>query len=284
MTLKEFIDSLAASLSELYPREEARATAIRAVTSLLSIEEYKYLSEPEKPIDPNKQELLDDAAERLRKGEPLQYVVGSTEFAGIRLKVGPGVLIPRPETEQLYELAAQDCDSLMQSSTDDSFSILDICTGSGCLAYAFAAEFPEAHVYGCDISPEALRYACRQRVKLQGARPVFFQADVMQAPPAGLPKFDLIVSNPPYVMESEKEQMRGNVLDWEPHQALFVPDDDPLVFYRAVALWADSLLKDNGNLWLEINEKLGPQTAGLFTGAALIKDLNGKDRFVVVKK
>lgn len=284
MTLKEFIDNLAASLTGLYPQEEARAIAIRAVTSLLSIEEYKYLSEPHKPVDADKQEMLSAAAERLQKGEPLQYVVGHTEFAGMRLKVGPGVLIPRQETEQLYELAASDCDALMQSSRDDSFNILDICTGSGCLAYAFASEFPEAHVYGCDISDDALRIACRQRVKLHGARPVFFQADVMQAPPAGLPKFDLIISNPPYVMESEKAQMRGNVLDWEPAQALFVPDDDPLVFYRAVAVWADYLLKDNGNLWLEINEKLGQETAALFTGAAVIQDLNGKDRFIVVKK
>ena len=119
---------------------------------------------------------------------------------------------------------------------------------------------------------------------MQGARPVIFQADVLQAPPAGLPKFDLIISNPPYVAESEKAAMRANVLDWEPSLALFVPDDDPLVFYRAIALWADRLLKDNGSLWLEINERFGEQTAALFTGAAVIQDINGKDRFIVVKK
>ncbi|MBP5505537.1 MAG: peptide chain release factor N(5)-glutamine methyltransferase [Bacteroidales bacterium] len=284
MTLKAHIDSITASLEALYPREEAHAIAVRTVTGLLSVPEYKHLSEPETEVDADKEALLEDAAKRLAAGEPMQYVLGYTWFAGLRIRVGSGVLIPRPETEQLYELAAEDCDNLMSASEDDSFNILDICTGSGALAYAFASEFPEAHVYGCDISDDALRYASRQRVKLHGARPVIFKADVMQAPPAGLPKFDLIVSNPPYVTESEKGAMRPNVLDWEPELALFVSDDDPLAYYRAVAVWADALLKDNGSLWLEINERFGEETAALFTGAALIQDINGKDRFIVVKK
>ena len=284
MTLKEHIDAIAASLEPLYEPREARSIAVRAVTSLLSVPDYKHLSEPDTVVDDAKGQLLAEAAERLAKGEPLQYVLGYTWFAGLRIKVGPGVLIPRPETEQLYELAAEDCDRLMQESRDDNFSILDICTGSGCLAYAFASEFPEAQVFGCDISDAALKIACRQRVKLQGARPVLFQADVLAAPPAGLPKFDLIVSNPPYVMESERAQMEPNVLDWEPEQALFVPDSDPLLFYRAIALWADGLLKDGGSLWMEINASLAAETAALFTGAAVIQDINGKDRFIVVKK
>ena len=139
-------------------------------------------------------------------------------------------------------------------------------------------------MYGCDLSDDALAVACRQRVRLQGARPVLFKADVLQEPPAGLPQFDLIVSNPPYVMESERQEMRSNVLDWEPEMALFVPDSDPLRFYRAIAVWAETLLKENGSLWLEVNEKLAAETAALFTGAAVIQDINGKDRFVVVKK
>ncbi len=284
MTLKEHIDAITASLEALYEPREARAIAVRAVTGLLSVPDYKHLSEPDTVVDEAHAQMLEDAAARLAKGEPLQYVLGYTWFAGLRIKVGPGVLIPRPETEQLYELAAQDCDRLMQESSDDNFSILDICTGSGCLAYAFASEFPEAQVFGCDISDAALKIACRQRVKLQGARPVLFLSDVLAAPPAGLPKFDLIVSNPPYVMESERAQMERNVLDWEPEQALFVPDSDPLLFYRAIALWADRLLKDGGSLWLEVNAALAEQTAAIFTGAAVIQDINGKDRFIVVKK
>ena len=284
MTLKGHINAIEKAVSGLYPAEEAHAIAVRTVTGLLSVPDYKYLSEPETEVSEQQSQMLSQAAERLAKGEPMQYVLGYTWFAGLRIRVGSGVLIPRPETEQLYELAAQDCDALMQNSDDDTFSILDMCCGSGCLTYAFAAEFPEAHVYGCDLSDAALAIACRQRVKLQGARPVIFKADVLQDPPAGLPKFDLIVSNPPYVRDSEKAAMRSNVLDWEPSEALFVPDDDPLVFYRAIALWADRLLKENGSLWLEINEALAQETAALFTGAAIIQDLNGKDRFIVVKK
>ncbi|MBO4557531.1 MAG: peptide chain release factor N(5)-glutamine methyltransferase [Bacteroidales bacterium] len=284
MTLKGHINAIEAAVAALYPREEAHAIAVRTVTGLLSVPDYKYLSEPDTEVSEQQSQLLTEAAARLAKGEPMQYVLGYTWFAGLRIRVGAGVLIPRPETEQLYELAAQDCDNLMAASGDDTFNIMDICTGSGCLAYAFAAEFPEAHVYGCDISDAALSIACKQRVKLQGARPVLFKADVLDAPPAGLPKFDLIVSNPPYVRESERAAMRPNVLEWEPEQAFFVPDDDPLKFYRAIALWADALLKENGSLWLEINESLAQETADLFTGAAVIQDINGKDRFIVVKK
>lgn len=284
MTLKEHIKAIESALGGLYPPEEAHSIAVRTVTGLLLVPDYKYLSEPDAKVDAAKEELLNAAADRLAKGEPMQYVLGHTWFAGIKIKVAPGVLIPRPETEQLYGLAADDCDALMHGSSDDSFNILDICTGSGALAYAFAAEFPEAQVYGCDLSDDALAVACRQRVRLQGARPVLFKADVLQEPPAGLPQFDLIVSNPPYVMESERQEMRSNVLDWEPEMALFVPDSDPLRFYRAIAVWAETLLKENGSLWLEVNEKLAAETAALFTGAAVIQDINGKDRFVVVKK
>ncbi|MGX8707498.1 MAG: N5-glutamine methyltransferase family protein [Bacteroidales bacterium] len=162
------------------------------------------------------------------------------------------------------------------------FSILDICTGSGCIAWSLAAEFPEAMVYGCDLSDTALRYACRQRVKLRGARPIFFSADVLAAPPAGLPQFDVIVANPPYICESERAAMRPNVLDFEPAEALFVPDDDPLKYYRAIARWADALLRPDGHLYLEINERFGPEVAALFPGSRILQDISGRDRFVVL--
>ncbi len=162
------------------------------------------------------------------------------------------------------------------------FSILDICTGSGCIAWSLAAEFPEAMVYGCDLSDAALRYACRQRVKLRGARPIFFSADVLAAPPAGLPKFDVIVSNPPYICEAERAAMRPNVFDFEPAEALFVPDDDPLKYYRAIARWADALLRPDGHLYLEINERFGPEVAALFPGSRILQDISGRDRFVVL--
>ena len=243
--------------------------------------------------------------------------MGFTEFCGHRFKVGEGCLIPRPETEELVsriidDLYADD-DSAIPGSTspvlpgstspvmlgstspvmlgstgyleadDDSpFSILDLCTGSGCIAWSLAAEFPEAMVYGCDLSDAALRYACRQRIKLRGAKPIFFSADVLAAPPAGLPKFDVIVSNPPYICDSERAAMRPNVLDFEPAEALFVPDDDPLRFYRAIARWADALLRPDGHLYLEINERFGPEVAALFPGSRVVADITGRDRFVIV--
>ena len=169
----------------------------------------------------------------------------------------------------------------LSSNEDGPFSILDVCTGSGCIAWSLAAEFPEAMVYGCDLSAAALRYACKQRVKVRGARPIFFSADVLAAPPAGLPKFDVIVSNPPYICDSERAAMRPNVLDFEPAEALFVPDDDPLKFYRAIARWADALLRPDGHLYLEINERFGPEVAALFPGSRLLPDISGRDRFVV---
>ena len=257
------------------------------------------------------------ALDELSTGRPLQYVLGFTEFCGHRFKVGEGCLIPRPETEELVsriidDLYADD-DSAIPGSTspvlpgstspvmlgstspvmlgstgyleadDDSpFSILDLCTGSGCIAWSLAAEFPEAMVYGCDLSDAALRYACRQRIKLRGAKPIFFSADVLAAPPAGLPKFDVIVSNPPYICDSERAAMRPNVLDFEPAEALFVPDDDPLRFYRAIARWADALLRPDGHLYLEINERFGPEVAALFPGSRVVADITGRDRFVIV--
>lgn len=266
--------------------------------------------------------LLGDL-ERLAEGCPLQYVLGFAEFCGLRIRVAPGCLIPRPETEEMVSLIVDRFGEPLppevlpasqlegrgdhfgpflhptsqetgrgahaalvdeDSGLRDPANILDLCTGSGCIAYALADAFPDAQVFACDLSEAALAIACKQRVKLPGARPVFFKADVLGDPPAGLPKFDLIVSNPPYVMESERAEMRRNVLDYEPAEALFVPDDDPLRFYAAIRRWADALLAPGGEIWLEINEKLGPRTAALFSGsAALLRDLSGKDRFLRVR-
>ena len=282
MTVGSYIKSLAGKLQALYPEKEAKAVAETMVCHALSIERYKVLSEPEREIPQEQILQLMAMEDQLLAAKPLQYVLGSCTFAGLRIRVKEGVLIPRPETEQLFSLAAEDAEAVMNASEDDNFNVLDICTGSGCLAYAFASEFPDAQVYGCDISTEALAVACKQRVKC--IRPVFFVADVLQAPPVGLPQFDVIVSNPPYIRESEKAAMRDNVLKWEPELALFVPDDDPLKFYRAIASWADALLKPAGVMWLEVNEALAQETAALFQGAEVFKDFNDKDRFVRVRK
>ena len=190
---------------------------------------------------------------------------------------------PSPAESTPKSSLADMSDAIGHIAVDEGpFSILDICTGSGCIAWSLAAEFPEAMVYGCDLSDAALRYACRQRVKLRGARPIFFSADVLAAPPAGLPQFDIIVANPPYICESERAAMRPNVFDFEPAEALFVPDDDPLKYYRAIARWAEALLRPDGHLYLEINERFGPEVAALFPGSRILQDISGRDRFVVL--
>ena len=309
MTIAAFVHLCIDRLSSLYPEAEAKAMAFRLLEHYCDIPSYKYVSEPDTPLasatDSRHSQLGREsealaALEELSTGRPLQYVLGFTEFCGHRFKVGEGCLIPRPETEELVsriidDLYADD-DSAVPGSTspvmsgstghleaDDygPFSILDLCTGSGCIAWSLAAEFPEAMVYGCDLSDAALRYACRQRIKLRGAKPIFFSADVLAAPPAGLPKFDVIVSNPPYICNSERAAMRPNVLDFEPAEALFVPDDDPLRFYRAIARWADALLRPDGHLYLEINERFGPEVAALFPGSRIVADITGRDRFVI---
>ena len=318
MTIRQFINECVDRLAPLYPAPEAKSIAFRLLEHYTVIPSYKFLSEPELIVDtalrtdlpsssqrnarPTQGHPLREALAELETGRPLQYVLGVTEFCGHRFKVGEGCLIPRPETEELVSrivddlYADQEDDEAaplrsagvmpgltghLDTEDDGPFSILDMCTGSGCIAWSLAAEFPEAMVYGCDVSEAALGYACRQRVKVRGAKPVFFSADVLAAPPGGLPQFDVIVSNPPYICDSEQAAMRPNVLDFEPAEALFVPDADPLKFYRAISRWADVLLRPDGHLYLEINERFGPVTAALFPGAHVVKDITGRDRFVI---
>lgn len=286
MTLGEFVALCISRLAPLYPEPEAKAMAFRLLEHCLEIPSYKYISDPDTIIDASFHPLnsasysdIVAALDELSTGRPLQYVLGFTEFCGHRFKVGEGCLIPRPETEEMVSRIIDDLSGT--EIGEEPFNILDLCTGSGCIAWSLAAEFPEAMVYGCDLSDAALRYACRQRVKVRGAKPVFFSADILSVPPAGLPQFDVIVSNPPYICESERSAMRPNVLDFEPAEALFVPDEDPLKFYRAVARWAEALLRPDGHVYLEINERFGPETAALFPGSRLEKDLSGRDRFVI---
>ena len=288
MTLKEFVSECIERLAPLYPGPEAKAIAFRLLEHYTDIPSYKFISEPNFVI-PGLTRNLDTplrfALDELAGGRPLQYVLGVTEFCGHRFKVKEGCLIPRPETEELVTRIINDMDVVIPGLTrnleEEPFNILDMGTGSGCIAWSLAAAFPEAMVYGCDRSNDALTIACKQRVKVGGAKPIFFWADMLALPPAGLPPFDLIVSNPPYICEEERSAMRVNVLDFEPAEALFVPDDDPLLFYRAVARWADALLRPDGCIYLEVNERFGPAVAALFPGSRVLQDISGKDRFVV---
>ncbi len=286
MLLKALISEGTSTISSLYPEREAREMVFSCLETLLGTSRHTHILEPSYTVSDEDAAVAGSAFRRMAEGEPLQYVVGKAFFYGREFRVTPDVLIPRPETEIL-------CREVCCSIKRGAFPrILDLCTGSGCIAWTLALENPGASVTAVDISDGALSVAAGQdftdEITAAGAlRPFFMKADVLAGPfgvEAGT--FDVLVSNPPYVMDSEKAVMRPNVLDHEPHLALFVPDDDPLVFYRAIAEWALFCLKPGGLGVVEINESLGPQTAEIyrracFSDVRIIKDLNDKDRFVM---
>jgi len=219
--------------------------------------------------------------ERLLRGEPVQYVLGESVFCGRRFRVASGVLIPRPETESLCRWLVED----ERWRGDDSCSILDIGTGSGCIACTVAAELSQARVTAWDISEKALAMAARN-ARLNHVSVAFEQVDMLNNPPMG--HWNIIVSNPPYVCRCEAGAMEHNVLDYEPHEALFVPDDDPLLFYRAIGDYALTSLNQGGTLYFEINPQYADPLESLlldcgFTDVCSRKDLYGKIRFIKAK-
>jgi release factor glutamine methyltransferase len=224
---------------------------------------------------------LNFAIKDLRAGKPIQYIIGSTEFCNLTLSVSPHTLIPRPETAELVYLIAD------KEKERQPQYILDLCTGSGCIAIALAKAFPAAKVFASDISAEAMAVA-KKNTECNKAEVSFVIADILREEnPAG-ESYDIIVSNPPYVREMEKVMMNRNVLDYEPHIALFVPDGDPLMFYRHIAEFASKHLRTGGKLYLEINEALGNETAALLEKQGyrpiIHKDSFGKDRMIEASK
>ena len=298
MLLKDFIRENTASLCDLYPEAEARRIVMRLCEERLGVHSYTHIVDPSY-ILPQEEQLREDMR-RLQTGEPLQYVLGFADFCGRRFKVDGRVLIPRPETELLVEEALKFARSL-----DHPARILDLCTGSGCIAWTLALELPDSEVVAVDISKDALAVA-RSQFPESAGRVRFVQADVL-APERVLPLFrvapqpvpgkcstkaipvpagyDLIVSNPPYIMNSQKTEMRRNVLDFEPDLALFVPDDDPMLFYRAIAGISGNVLASGGIGLVEINDVLPDETVDVYVSEGysnikLIKDFADRPRLV----
>ncbi len=226
----------------------------------------------EKEISFIDQERMGTLVQRINSEEPIQYILEEAEFYSRKFCVNSSVLIPRPETELIIQLAKAE---RMRPS-----SILDIGTGSGCIAITLALEFPTCHVHALDVSNKALTIA-RTNAETLNAVVHFFESDILKQTIA-LSNVDLIVSNPPYVMEKERKQMSRNVLAYEPELALFVPDSEPLVFYKAIALKGKQLLRPKGIVLVEINETLGEETSHLFQQVGyhteIVTDINGKDR------
>ena len=227
-----------------------------------------------------KYDKFQKAIDRLKNYEPIQYILGDTEFYGLKFKVNSSVLIPRPETEELVQWVINDVNS---SAVEKSLKILDIGTGSGCIAIALAKNLPNTKVFALDVSDVALKLA-KQNAIANEVELEFIQADILDADFNSI-QFDIIVSNPPYVRELEKETMSANVLNHEPHLALFVKDDDALLFYRKITEVANNILKTEGQLYFEINEFLGKSTKQLlnnsnYKNVELKKDVFDKDRMV----
>jgi len=274
MRLAEFQKKAIEALAAVYPDSEARSIISLLIQERLGFTSYVPVTEPDREIET---EQLEEDLERLLNNEPVQYVLGYAEFYGRRFRVTPDVLIPRPETEELIEAVLK---SPVTAGHDPR--ILDLCTGSGCIAWTLALEIPDSTVVGVDISPKALAIARRQ---FSDPRVSFQRADVLKRLPLGnFGRFDIIVSNPPYVLESERTQMRRNVLDYEPELALFVPDDDPLRFYKALVNIAKDHLAPGGFGIFEANSLFCGDIAELlktnFIDINIIKDISGRDRFV----
>lgn len=265
----------------VYPPKETQAIVFMLLEHYLRLRNVDVLVDrpiPDSQVQPD----WDSIVERLNQNEPVQHIIGSTEFCGLTFRVSSSVLIPRPETEELVQLVTRD-----YAEPDEKPSILDIGTGSGCIAIVLARFLPHANVHAWDVSEEALNVA-RENARQLMADVHFAQQDMLNVSfplPDAPEQFDCIVSNPPYVTYSEADQMRPNVLRFEPHEALFVEDKDPLLFYKAIADFGRHHLKPQGRCYVEINEHFGAETKQVFeergyTGVELLRDIHGKDRFV----
>ena len=271
-------------LCSVYDKDEASAMILILLEHYFKITRVKMALEPDMRLSESEMLTFHFAVKDLLKNKPIQYIIGETEFCDLKFKVNENVLIPRPETSELV------MNIVNRQKTKDKrqLSILDIGTGSGCIAISLAKRIPNSKVYALDISEKALEVAKENAIN-NDADITFIHDDILSLNNKIETKFDIIVSNPPYVRELEKAEMRDNVLNWEPHNALFVSDSDPLIFYRNILEFAKNNLKQNGEIWFEINEYLGKEMTDLckgygFSDIEIFKDFRGKERIVKVNK
>ena len=268
------------SLQDIYPPEEVKALSMLICCDMLGVDALDIYMGKDIILSECKQRELENIIFRLQKNEPIQYIRGFAEFCGRKFKVAPGVLIPRPETAELVELIVKE--------NPGARHLLDIGTGSGCIAISLDKNLPDAKVDAWDISEEALAIARKNNEELD-AQVTFRRQDVFSADGMQGTSYDIIVSNPPYVTETEKTEMEANVLDWEPGLALFVPDEDPLRFYRQIAELGRKLLRPGGKLYFEINQAYGQDMIRMiemnqYRDVRVIKDIFGKDRIVTANR
>jgi release factor glutamine methyltransferase len=280
-TVKDVSAAFRKELAALYDEREIDSLGMIAIAEIAGISSAKIKAFPELELPAEHSEAINQILTKLKTGEPIQYILGHTEFYGLPFKVNPSVLIPRPETEELVEWIL----SSVGISKLAVRNILDIGTGSGCIAVTLKKHLNETQVVAIDISAKALQTA-KENAELNGVIVDFIEADILNPKSEiEIPKSEIIVSNPPYVTLHDKTQMHTNVTDFEPHTALFVPENDPLIFYKVIADFASTHLEKDGLLFFEINENYGEQIVELlnskyFINIQLRKDMSGRDRML----
>lgn len=280
MLLKEIKNIYHLELDPLFPKEEVDSFFYLVIDHYLGLERFVLAMQPNFVVSKDNEEPLFYALSQLKQERPIQYILGKAHFCDLEFGVDENVLIPRPETEELVYWILNE---VQQGIRQEGLKILDIGTGSGCIAISLAKNLPNAKVYALDISKKALQIAQQNAVDNE-VDIVFLEADILSME-GYKDKFDVIVSNPPYVRELEKKEMKNNVLEHEPGLALFVSDGDPLIFYTKITLFALNHLKASGMLFFEINQYLGEEMkqlleAGNFSEIELRKDMFGNDRML----
>ena len=294
MKIAEAEKQIKEQLKMIYEEQEAINISELVIEDITSLSKAKRLIKKDEVLSPGQSDKLHQYIQRLQKNEPVQYVLQKTVFCGLEIFVNNDVLIPRPETEELVDWIVNDVASegkdvfeRRPGEADETteLKILDVGTGSGCIALALKKILPKAEVWACDISEGALNVARRNGSQLD-IRIDFLGLDFLNpAEQKQLPTVDIVVCNPPYVPMSDKEKMNANVVDHEPHAALFVPDDDALVFYKILAEFGEKRIYPNGRIYMEIHEDLGKEVMEIFQkhgyrNVTLKKDMQGKDRMV----
>lgn len=276
--MKQLIEKLQNALTQMADESERNAIIRAICCDILDISPTTYYLKETITLTTAQTALVNSITERLQRGEPLQYIEGKAPFCGMEFIVTPAVLIPRPETAELVEW-------ITTEHATQSPRILDLGTGSGCIAISLSQQMPQATVEACDISTEALEVAQTNNHE-NGTSVTFFHHDILSLDSPLPHSYDILVSNPPYIKQSEATDMENHVTQWEPHTALFVPDDDALRFYRSIAeIGQTDALHPGGCIYVEINQALGKETVELFESygykeVTLRKDIYGNDRMI----
>jgi len=280
-TIKDIRFYLAKELIGIYSSSEIRVLASLLIKTVTGRTKLHQLYDDGYPVSKSEVTQIIKFSNQLKTGKPVQYILGETIFYDCKIKLNSSTLIPRPETEELVDL-------IIRENKDYDGNIIDFGTGSGCIAIALAVNLPLADLTGIDISEDALRIA-RENADMNNVKVLFIKGDILDFNKDSVDKAGIIVSNPPYVRNSEKALMGKNVLDFEPHQALFVENSDPLVFYNAILEHAENILLPGGRIYFEMNEAMGRSLVNLmescgFSEIEIVSDINGKERIIKGRK